>query len=113
MDLKYLVMFSGGLRINHYGLIIVNGNAKVGDWCDIHQGAHIGQNVAGEVPTLGDNIYIGPGAKIFGKVVLGNNMMIGANSVVTKSFENGHCKIAGVPAKIISTDANPLARKLE
>ena len=106
-------VFGGGVRINHYGLIIVNPKAKIGDWCDIHQGAHIGQNVEGEVPTLGDNVYIGPGAKIFGNVVLGNNMMIGANAVVTKSFPEGYCKIAGVPAKIISNDANPLARKLD
>lgn len=62
---------------------------------------------------MGDNVYIGPGAKIFGNVVLGNNMMIGANAVVTKSFPEGYCKIAGVPAKIISNESNPLARKLD
>ena len=35
----------GGLRINHYGLIVVHPLARIGDWCDIHQGVNIGQNI--------------------------------------------------------------------
>ncbi len=100
-------VFSGGLRINHYGLIVVNAEAKVGEWCDIHQGVNIGVNTEeGSVPVIGDNVYIGPGAKLFGKIYIGDNVMIGANAVVTKSFEEGCCRIAGVPAKKISDEGN-------
>jgi serine O-acetyltransferase len=53
------------------------------------------------VPVIGDNCYIGPGAKLYGGIILGDNVAIGANSVVNKSFE-GDCVIAGVPAKVIS-----------
>ena len=53
-------------------------------------------------PILGDNVYIGPGAKLFGKITIADNISIGANAVVTKSFEQENISIAGVPAKIIS-----------
>lgn len=107
-------VFGGGLRINHYGLIIVNENAKIGEWCDIHQGVNIGTNIeVGSVPTIGDNVYIGPGAKIFGKITIGDNTMIGANSVVCKSFPEGNCRVAGNPAGIISDKPNCYKRSLD
>jgi len=52
-------------------------------------------------PIIGDNIYIGPGAKLYGKITIPNGCVIGANSVVNKSFEEENVCIAGVPAKII------------
>lgn len=99
--------FSGGLRINHYGLIVVNPNAKIGEWCDIHQGVNIGQNIEpGSAPCIGNHVWIGPGAKLFGAIRIGDNVMIGANAVVNRSFEKGNCRIAGVPAHIVSEEGN-------
>lgn len=46
------------------------------------------------------------GATLFGKIVIGDDVMIGANSVVNKSFPNEHCRIAGVPARVISHEGN-------
>lgn len=57
-------------------------------------------------PRIGDNVYIGPGAKIYGPIKIGHNCVIGANSVVTKSFEECGLTIAGVPAKIIASGGN-------
>ena len=54
-----------------------------------------------EAPIIGDNCFIGPGAKLFGKIKIGNNVAIGANAVVNKSFED-NVTIAGVPAKIVN-----------
>ncbi len=56
-------VFMGGLRINHYRLIVVNGEARVGEWCDIHQGVNIGVDFEGLTPKLGNNVWIGPGAR--------------------------------------------------
>lgn len=89
-------VFGPGLRINHFGLLVVNAKAKVGKWCDIHQGVNIGENgyyadngdTISQVPTIGDFCFIGPGAKLFGAVTIGDNVRIGANSVVNKSVEN-------------------------
>jgi serine O-acetyltransferase len=93
-------VFGPGLRIPHYGTIVVHPFVKIGANCVIQAGVNIGVNNDG-VPTLGDNVYIGPGAKLFGNITIGNNVAIGANTVVTKSFPQSNITIVGVPAKII------------
>ena len=94
--------FGKGLSIAHYGSIIVNPNAKIGDYCRIHVGVNIGANrTPKDVPVIGDNVYIGPGVKIFGDIKIGNNVKIGANAVVNSSFDD-NVIIAGIPAKVIS-----------
>lgn len=95
-------IFGPGLSIPHYGTIVINPNVRVGSNCRLHVGVNIGASGGAEkVPTIGDNVYIGPGAILFGDIKIGNNVMIGANSTVTKSFEEDHIVIAGSPAKII------------
>lgn len=101
----------GGLRINHYGLVVVNPAARIGDYCDVHQGVNIGVNTDGKAPTIGDNVWIGPGAKIFGGIVIGDEIMIGANSVVNKDFKESNYIIAGVPAVKVSDKGNVYKRK--
>ncbi len=95
-------VFGPGLCIPHYGTIVINSKARVGKNCKIHVcvniGASGGQSLA---PVLGDNIYIAPGVKIFGNIQLANNIAIGANSTVNKSFEEENILIAGSPAKRI------------
>lgn len=88
-----------GLFITHYGSIVINNRVKIGKGCTLNVGVNIGEN-KGAVPSIGDNCYIGPGAKIFGDIVIGDNVDIGANSVVNKSFPD-NVVIAGIPAKII------------
>ena len=83
----------------HYGTLVVNKKAYIGANYRIHVGVNIGGTDEG-VPMIGDNAYIGPGAKIFGNIIIGNNVSIGANAVVNKSFPD-NVIIAGVPAKII------------
>ena len=99
--------FGPGLRINHSGLVIVNALAKIGKWCDIHQGVNIGENgyvdehgnAINEVPSIGDYCFIGPGAKIFGNCKIGDNVRIGANTVVNKEIpSNSVCM--GIPMQI-------------
>lgn len=93
-----------GFYIGHYGTIIVNAKAIIGDNVNISQGVTIGQANRGQhkgVPVIGNEVYIGPGAKIVGKVVIGNNVAIGANAVVTNDVPDNAC-VAGVPARIIN-----------
>lgn len=96
-------VFGAGLAIAHIGPIIVNPSAKIGENCRIHVGVNIGTQAGeiGNAPIIGNNVYIGPGAKMFGKITIGNNVAIGANSVVNKNFED-NVTIAGIPAKVIS-----------
>lgn len=93
-----------GLSIAHVGPIIINSGAKIGQNCRIHVGVNIGTEAGkkAEAPIIGNNVYIGPGAKLFGKIKIGNNIAIGANAVVNKEFLEDGITIAGVPAKKIS-----------
>lgn len=92
-------VFGPGLSIAHYGSIIVNPSARVGSNCRIHVGVNIGANkTEDDVPVIGNNVYIGPGAKIFGKITIGDNTKIGANAVVLDSSK-GNCTLVGIPVK--------------
>ena len=94
-----------GLSLPHYGSIIINGACQIGKNCRIHSCVNIGASGGStKVPQLGDNVYIGPSAVIFGDITIASNITIGANSTVNKSFVDEHVAIAGTPAKIIKRD---------
>jgi serine O-acetyltransferase len=97
-------VFGPGLSIAHQGSIIVNRYARVGENCRINNGVTIGTQAgySDKCPTIGKNVFIGTGAQIFGSITIGDDVAIGANAVVTKSFPDNCISIAGVPAKIIS-----------
>ena len=102
-------VFGKGLCIVHRGTIVVSQKAVVGDNCRIHVCVNIGDAVARGregAPTIGNNVYIGPGVKIFGGVTIGDDVAIGANAVVNDSFPEGHCTLAGVPARVISNNTS-------
>lgn len=94
-----------GLSIAHYGTIVISENAKIGRFCRIHACTNIGASKGNqEAPILGNNIYIGPGAIIYGNIMIADNVTIGANSTVNKSCEIKNVIIAGTPAKIVRND---------
>ena len=88
-----------GLIIYHYSGIVINGNVVIGENCVIRQGVTIGnKNFENDVPTLGDNVDIGAGAVIIGRIKIGNNVKIGANAVVLKDVPDNHIAV-GNPAR--------------
>lgn len=106
-------VFGPGLSIAHIGTLIVNPNSKIGENCRIHNCVHIATSTFNKeeeakpnfimpAPKIGNNVFIGPGAQIFGNIEIANNIAIGANSVVNRSFKEEDITIAGVPAKKIS-----------
>ena len=100
-------VFDYGLSLPHRGNIVVNSKCKIGKNCRIHVGTNIGASGgSGNVPNIGDNVYIGPGAKIFGLIDIADNITIGANAVVNKSFNIPNTIIAGIPAQIVKEN-NP------
>jgi serine O-acetyltransferase len=100
--------FGPGLSIAHRGNIVVNGGARIGANCRVHVGVNIGTEAgkADAAPNIGDNCYIGPGAKIFGLIEIGSNTVIGANAVVNKSYPEGNQTLGGIPAKKISDNSS-------
>jgi len=97
--------FGPGLCIIHPGGIMVNADVRIGANCVISNHVTIGFETRfseGDPPTIGNNVYIGPGARIFGSITIADNIAIGAGSVVNKSFTEEGITIAGVPAKKVS-----------
>lgn len=97
-----------GLLIGHFGGIVINPRATIGRNFNLSHGVTIGQANRGRrvgVATIGDNVYVGPGACIVGAVVIGSNCAIGANAVVTNDLPDS-AVAGGVPAKIISSDGS-------
>jgi serine O-acetyltransferase len=100
-----LNVFGPGLSIAHYGTIVVSDAAKVGKNCRIHEGVNIGAtNGSFKAPEIGDNVFIGTGAKIIGDITIADDVAIGANAVVVKSILEKGVTYGGVPAKKISAN---------
>ena len=95
-----------GLCIAHYGNIVISHKTYIGSNCKIHSGVNIGAtNGEEKAPLIGNNVYIGPGAKLIGDIVITDDVVIGANAVVTKSIiDKG--TYAGVPASKISDNTS-------
>ena len=95
--------FGPGLRIVHRGTIVINWNTKIGANCTLHVCVNFGSK-PGETksPILGDNIYVGPGAKLYGDITIGDNTTIGANAVVNKSFPEGNTTLVGATARSLN-----------
>lgn len=93
-----------GIHIVH-GKVVINAFSKIGCNCKILSDVTIGisgKKDQGDAPVIGNNVYIGTGAKIIGKVVIADDVVIGANTVVTKSILEAGITVAGIPAKKIS-----------
>lgn len=105
MEMKYALhiginVCDEGLSIAHVGPIVINSDCKIGKNLRVHVGVNIGAN-GGLPPQLGDNIYIGPGAKIFGDIYIADGCKIGANAVVNKTCLEKDRHLVGVPAHIV------------
>lgn len=88
-------------RIDHFGDIIISGDARFGDDVVIRNGVTIGLRRAGlrGSPKIGNRVDIGAGAKILGSIAIGDDTVIGANAVVLQDVPPNSIAI-GIPAKI-------------
>lgn len=110
-----LNVFGPGLSIAHFGTINVNGNAKVGKNCRLHEGVTIGTtNGSDKAPIIGNNVFIGTGAKIIGDIFISDDVAIGANAVVVRSIpekKGNLCRSSGKKISEKNSHSN-LAPKL-
>ena len=89
-----------GLRIHHFGGIIMHSEVSIGEYCTLYHGVTLGDLGGwGGVPRVGNHVVIGAGAKLLGNIAIGDNCSIGANAVVRTSVPTG-CLAVGVPAVI-------------
>jgi serine O-acetyltransferase len=87
--------------IDHFGGIVVSGDAVFGDDCRIRNGVTVGLRRTGErgSPILGNRVDIGAGAKLLGPIRIGDDVAIGANAVVLTDVPSNSIAV-GIPARI-------------
>jgi serine O-acetyltransferase len=104
ISLPFVTDIGSGFYIGHFGGIVVNAGSRIGKNCNLSHGVTLGQANRGRnkgYPIIGNNVYIGPGAKIIGAVKIGNNVAVGANCVVTRDVPD-NAVVVGVPGQVIS-----------
>lgn len=95
-----------GLTLYHHGSIVINSATRIGRNCCIMNNVNIGANKgSSKAPIIGDNVYIGPGAVIYGDISIADGCYIGANAVVGRSINTPCSIVAGVPGKEINKDS--------
>lgn len=108
ISIPFDTVIGPGFYIGHFGGIVVNAACRIGRNCNISHGVTLGQTNRGPrqgVPVIGNNVYIGPGAKIIGGVRVGDHAAIGANAVVTRDVPD-RAVVAGAPARVISYEGS-------
>lgn len=91
--------FGPGFIILHSIGLVINTGVIAGRNLTLENGITIGAD-KGRAPVLGDNVYIGAGARVIGGVRVGNNVRIGANAVVIKDVPD-NATVVGVPARVV------------
>lgn len=89
-----------GLTIWHWGPIIINPEARLGDNCTLYPGVLIGHKKLHDAPIIGNNVFIGGGTKIIGSVKIGDNVTIGQNCVVVKDIP-ANSTVVSTPIRIL------------
>src|SRR5213594_844616 len=95
-----------GFFIDHGMGVVIGETAEIGDYVTLFQGVTLGgtgKERGKRHPTLGNHVVVGAGAKMLGGIKIGDNVKIGANSVVLKSVPP-NSTVIGVPARIIKTE---------
>ena len=102
IELPCEVTLGRRFRIDHFGGIIISGDAVFGDDCIIRNGVTVGLKHTGHrgSPILGNRVDIGAGAKILGPIQIGNDVIIGANAVVLTDVPPNSLAV-GIPARVL------------
>lgn len=96
-----------GFSLAHTGALVISGNSKIGKNFRVHESVNIGAtNGSDKAPIIGDNVFVGTGAKIIGEVTVADGVCIGANAVVVNSITEPDTTWGGIPAKKLSDNSS-------
>jgi len=110
----YTTKIGKGSKFAYGGIgVVLHSRAVIGSRVIIGQGVTVGRKLSPNgVPTIGNDVYISAGARVLGEIVVGDNVIIGANSVVVSDVPP-NCIVAGAPAKVIRSISEPIYDLLE
>jgi serine O-acetyltransferase len=91
-----------GLYLVHWGSVVISSEAQIGANARVHSCVNISR-----APVIGNNAYFGPGSVVVGNIIIGDNVSIGANSVVTTSLDD-NVTVLGNPARVVKVQ-NPIS----
>jgi serine O-acetyltransferase len=102
IDLPCEVTLGRRFKIEHFGGIVISGDAVFGDDCTVRNGVTVGLKYADDPgsPVIGNRVDIGAGAKVLGKIRIGDDVAIGANAVVLCDVPSNSIAV-GVPARVL------------
>jgi serine O-acetyltransferase len=103
--IPYTVIAGPGLYLGHFGPIIINGAARIGSNCNLSQGVTLGVSGRAEergAPILEDRVYVGANATIVGRITVGDDVVVAANSLVNRDVA-AESIVMGVPATVVSS----------
>jgi serine O-acetyltransferase len=103
-------IIGSGFFIDHGMGVVIGETAEIGNYVTLFQGVTLGgtgKERGKRHPTLGSHVVVGAGAKILGGITVGDNVKIGANSVVLKNV-SANSTVIGVPARVIKTQGERL-----
>jgi len=101
-----------GFFIDHGMGVVIGETTEIGENVTLYQGVTLGGTGfqrGKRHPTLGSCVVVGAGAKVLGNIRLGNNVKVGAGSVVVHPVPD-NCTVVGVPAEIVRKDGKKVSR---
>ncbi len=105
-----------GLFIDHGNGVVIGETAEIGKNCVVFHGVTLGgtgNHTGKRHPSVGDNVFIGTGASLLGPITVGNNVKIGAKSVIVMHNVPSDCTVVGSPAKIIKLHGDIVNMRLK
>jgi serine O-acetyltransferase len=103
ISLPYRARIGPGLDIGHFGNILLHQDVVIGHTCNVSQGVTIGSSGRGPckgTPVIGHRVYLATNAVVAGPIKVGDDAVVGANSLVTRDVPAG-VTVLGVPARVV------------
>jgi len=105
-----------GLCIDHGSAIVIGETVVLGNNCVLFHNVTLGgtgKHLGKRHPTIGDNVLIGTGATLLGPIKIGDNVKVGAETVVIMHDIPSNCTVVGAPGKIVKLNGQKVELKLE
>ena len=105
-----------GFFIDHGMGIVIGETAVIGKNCVLFHGVSLGgtgKHHGKRHPTLGDNVLVGTQATLLGPINIGNNVKIGAETVIINHNVPSDCTVVGAPGKIVKQNGRKVNKELK